>query len=1182
MKTFLGLTLPSVLLSTAVVALASDSPCLNILSPRDAAVVLESEIAGGVGVLIPDPLLPVVLGPHRVAFDVPGADWPDAFVEAVCALPFDADVGGWRISATVNSTSGATVFSDETGTAVWVENPPNPVPFNWVAPFRRLSSEPSDSDVLFEPSRVRMEFVFGFADDFDAFDQLSATAAVPIMPRLLSPRNDVAPLDTESGLENSSDGNCFFRWTAFRPASNEYSVAVAWPATNFADFAAIDVLFKNRLEDRGWRWIYRHEVPDASTLSNSFAIPASAIPVIVSPDSSPPLQTNVVFSPFGIWYTNVLSTLPGQLRQNSGFFLAANIRDTDADGLTDAMESLCFGTDPDCSDTDSDTIPDNWEVLFGMDPTNPEDAILDMDSDGLPNVYEYHNGCDPRIPDFENASRIIAGDTGTTNSAPTLASALALSYPYGVVEIASGLHSGNGWEGLWMPNYPVLVTTGNGGRSRNSRLRLTGDGLAAFYLDEEQPPHTVFQGISVELAGSSAFQAAFWLGDGNPWSGPGASAFFKNVHVILGCSQSQRVGWYCRHSTDNSTYFSGCSVDATGCDDAIGVDAIDSSSLVLEHCSFFGFPSAADGRAYAVLTQSTPQATGGAADPISVILRNCLFDESFTNALVIAPLTNGVAYRTRMESCLVPNWPEYPPTVESGTVVATVGLVSGGHLSLGCPAIDAGRPAILSSVDFDGENRDSAPDIGADEWTNGLDTDSDSDGLSNAAETELGTEPFLADTDGDGISDFVEISEDTDPLDSGSFCFELAGTAWFANEVPTNTLLGVVSASPARTAFVSTPVSGTNAVFHFPHVVVTNAPKARLALFADIDGDGKPGESESAAFFALTPTGHLCSVDAHFSAITDDVDGDGILDAWEFAHGLSTTNSLDAWEDPDGDGLVNLHEYWHDYDPLVADGSNTVLSVIARSVDSRLAGKNPATAMPVYENYLANAATNVFIRNTNCWTHGIDFSCASPWNGGDYGHWRAGTLISPRHIVFAAHFPINGNPMVYFHSPSGSVYGSRLIAKQQVGDTDIEIGLLDEEIPSAVKPAKILPQNFQSYIRTGEGLPVLCLDQEEKAIVCEMSSFFTNSTMLNCRIPRTNTRNAFHETVVLHDSGNPRFLTIGNEVILLNCMLGPMSGPSLSHYRDVVNETMNALYPGYQLQEADFSGYPILPAGGVE
>ena len=50
-----------------------------------------------------------------------------------------------------------------------------------------------------------------------------------------------------------------------------------------------------------------------------------------------------------------------------------------------------------------------------------------------------------------------------------------------------------------------------------------------------------------------------------------------------------------------------------------------------------------------------------------------------------------------------------------------------------------------------------------------MDEDDDGDGLSQARELELGTNPLLSDTDGDGFSDGVEINAGTNPLDAESF-----------------------------------------------------------------------------------------------------------------------------------------------------------------------------------------------------------------------------------------------------------------------------------------------------------------------------------------------------------------------------------------------------------------------------
>jgi hypothetical protein len=46
-------------------------------------------------------------------------------------------------------------------------------------------------------------------------------------------------------------------------------------------------------------------------------------------------------------------------------------------------------------DSDSDGIPDEWELAHAMDPADPSDAAADLDNDGLPNLAEYLLQTDP-------------------------------------------------------------------------------------------------------------------------------------------------------------------------------------------------------------------------------------------------------------------------------------------------------------------------------------------------------------------------------------------------------------------------------------------------------------------------------------------------------------------------------------------------------------------------------------------------------------------------------------------------------------------------------------------------------------------------------------------------------------------------------------------------------------------
>jgi outer membrane protein assembly factor BamB len=62
--------------------------------------------------------------------------------------------------------------------------------------------------------------------------------------------------------------------------------------------------------------------------------------------------------------------------------------DQDNDFLSDVPESI-LKTDLINNDTDTDEIPDGWEVFYGLDPLNSSDSALDIDQDGLNNSQEY-------------------------------------------------------------------------------------------------------------------------------------------------------------------------------------------------------------------------------------------------------------------------------------------------------------------------------------------------------------------------------------------------------------------------------------------------------------------------------------------------------------------------------------------------------------------------------------------------------------------------------------------------------------------------------------------------------------------------------------------------------------------------------------------------------------------------
>ena len=207
--------------------------------------------------------------------------------------------------------------------------------------------------------------------------------------------------------------------------------------------------------------------------------------------------------------------------------------------------------------------------------------------------------------------------------------------------------------------------------------------------------------------------------------------------------------------------------------------------------------------------------------------------------------------------------------------------------------------------------------------------------------------------------------------------------------------------------------------------------------------------------------------------------------------------------------------------------------------------------------------------STNFWLKDVDFSCASPWSD-ECGTVRAGTLISKRHIIFAKHFPLWKGCRVLFVDQAGEVCPCRVEATKALEKCDIAIGSLDYEVTPSIHPAKILPEDFAKYIGDGKGLPIVTFNQREQVFLSECCVITSNSAS---NVASTNSSwKALGGKIVTGDSGNPAFLLIGNEPILLYCLHtgGVGNGPSVFRWRKEIQKAMDELCPGYKLEEFDF------------
>jgi streptogramin lyase len=202
------------------------------------------------------------------------------------------------------------------------------------------------------------------------------------------------------------------------------------------------------------------------------------------------------------------------------------------------------------------------------------------------------------------------------------------------------------------------------------------------------------------------------------------------------------------------------------------------------------------------------------------------------------------------------------------------------------------------------------------------------------------------------------------------------------------------------------------------------------------------------------------------------------------------------------------------------------------------------------------------------WTNRIDLSGVS-WDG---SRSKDCTLISPRHIVMAEHWPKEKLDQVIFHDRFGNRYTRTIIdiVKTQIYNPDIRIGLLDTAVP--LKFYKVLPRrsDWQTHLQGG-----LCFMTNQFRQVGIRRINTINNTLgpsahpfidftLDSILP-----SFYQPNLIPGDSGNPSFIMVRGEPVLISTFTGggAGSGPffSLPINYDAINAAMNTMDSTYQL-----------------
>jgi alpha-tubulin suppressor-like RCC1 family protein len=388
--------------------------------------------------------------------------------------------------------------------------------------------------------------------------------------------------------------------------------------------------------------------------------------------------------------------------------------DDDSDGLTNLQEYQ-LGTNPTDPDTDSDGIPDGWEVAHRLDPLNYDDAWDDSDSDGYPNIFEFYANSDPRDATKKPMPSLIVDPAGGTGRYTTIQAAIeALSDNYQVIQIQPGVYH----EAIPpYSSYSFMLVSSSGAAS--AVLDAGNTGRAIYFLAD-----TVVAGLTIRN-GSAPTNVAEPFGGGIY-----AQERLRVINCVL------------KNNTATS-------------DAAVHSDR----SATLINCTVVGNSSAGS-------------AISGSGQIVNSILWNptCATEIFGTGAVVtFSDVRGGYAGQGNInnDSLLRPDnhLTDLSPGRNHGTANGVVAL----------PDMD-GEARTDSTPDMGADEFvDTDADLMPDWWERKYfghlnqtgSGDYDADGLTNLEEYRVGANPTVADTDGDGLSDGAEVhTYGIDPLNT--------------------------------------------------------------------------------------------------------------------------------------------------------------------------------------------------------------------------------------------------------------------------------------------------------------------------------------------------------------------------------------------------------------------------------